>query len=210
VTALKLYDYELDDQCYKVRLLLSALGCPYVKVALDVHPGAEQRTPFYLGLNPLGELPIITEGDFVLYGAEAIMAYLARKYDRTRMWLPEDAASGGLVMQWLAFAGCDLKVASVARAHAMFEIGADAATACRKAHHALRVMEDHMVRQECLGAQWFTGTTPTIADIALFPSIALSRDFGIDHDEYPALRQWMARLRGIPGFMTMPGIPAYH
>ena len=29
-------------------------------------------------------------------------------------------------------------------------------------------------------------------------------------NELPALRRWMRRIRGIPGFLTMPGIPAYH
>ena len=67
-----------------------------------------------------------------------------------------------------------------------------------------------MTRREFDDGRWFVGATPTIADIALFPGIALCRDFGIDHDEYPALRRWMARLRTIPGFVTMPGIPSYH
>jgi hypothetical protein len=39
---------------------------------------------------------------------------------------------------------------------------------------------------------------------------ALSRDFGVDHDEYPALRRWARRFRKLPGFLTMPGIPDYH
>ena len=54
------------------------------------------------------------------------------------------------------------------------------------------------------------GENATLAEIALFPAIALSRDFGVDHDEYPALRRWMRRVRTIPGFITMPGIPDYH
>jgi glutathione S-transferase len=44
----------------------------------------------------------------------------------------------------------------------------------------------------------------------LFPAIALSRDFGVDHDEFAALRRWMSRVRSLPGFITMPGIPAYY
>ena len=43
-----------------------------------------------------------------------------------------------------------------------------------------------------------------------FPAFALSRDFGIDHDAFPALRRWARRLRRLPGFVTMPGIPDYH
>jgi glutathione S-transferase len=210
VTELTLHDYELDDQCYKVRLLLAALGCRYVKVDVDVHPGHEERSVRYLQLNPLGALPIITEGAFVLYGAEAILIYLAGKFDATCAWLPHDPAELGRVMQWLAFAGGDLQPASLARAHALLEVEADEQKIGRASRRAFRIMDDHMTRREFDDARWFVGATPTIADIALFPAIALCRDFGIDHDEYPALRRWMARLRTIPGFITMPGIPSYH
>lgn len=59
-------------------------------------------------------------------------------------------------------------------------------------------------------AEWFVGDRPSLAEIALFPAIALSRDFGVDHEAYPALRRWMRRVRSIPGFLTMPGIPDYY
>jgi glutathione S-transferase len=210
VTELTLHDYELDDDCYKVRLLLAVLGRPCIKVAVDVHPGREQRSAQYLRLNPRGTLPILTEGDMVLHGAEAILAYLARKYDASRAWLPDHPATFGEVMQWLTFASSDLKAASVARWHAMLEVEADAAAVNRISRHSFRLMDDHMTRREFDEERWFVGTAPTIADIALFPAIALSRDFGVDHDEYPALRRWMGRVRAISGFITMPGIPAYH
>jgi glutathione S-transferase len=53
------------------------------------------------------------------------------------------------------------------------------------------------------------GAGPTIADVAVFPAIALSRDAEIEHDEYPALRRFIRRFRALPGFVTMPGIPDY-
>jgi glutathione S-transferase len=210
VTALKLYDYELDDQCYKVRLLLGALGCAYAKVAVDVYPGGEQRSARYLRLNPLGALPILTDADIVLYGAEAILAYLARKYDGARVWFPDEPETVGRIVQWLAFAGSELTTVSRARAEALFEIEAGVADVHRAARRAFRVMEDHMTKQQFADAYWFAGHAATIADIALFPAIALSRDIAVDHDEYPALRRWMGRVRTLPGFITMPGIPAYH
>lgn len=206
---LTLYDYELDEQCYKVRLFLGVLGCLCVKVPVDVHPGGEQRSARYLKLNPLGTLPILSDAGLVLSGAEAILAFLALKYDTGRVWLPDDPAMFGRAMQWLAFAGSDLRAASVARWHAILEAEADAEKVCRDSRRAFRQMDDHMTKLEFDDAQWFVGNTATIADIALFPAIALSRDFGIDHDEYPALRRWMGRVRTIPGFTTMPGIPAY-
>jgi glutathione S-transferase len=210
VTAFTLYDYELDEHCYKVRLLLAALGATYVKIDVDVHPGREHVSPRFLKLNPLGALPILAEGSCVLHGAEAILTYIARRYDSSRRWLPDDAATLGEVMQWLAFARSDLAVASTARLHAMLEVVADEVAARHASRQAFRLMDDHMTRREFEDARWFVGAGPTIADIALFPAITLSRDFGIDHDEYPALRRWMGRLRTIDGFITMPGIPAYH
>jgi glutathione S-transferase len=210
VTALKLYDYELDEQCYKVRLLLGLLGCAYEKIAVDVYPGGEQRSARFLRLNPLGALPILTDADMALSGAEAILAYLARKYDGARDWFPDEPETVGRIVQWLAFAGGDLSAASMARAQALFEIKARAPNVHRAARRAFRVMEDHMTRQQFADAFWFAGHAATIADIALFPAIALSRDIAVDHDEYPALRRWMGRVRTLPGFITMPGIPAYH
>jgi glutathione S-transferase len=210
VIALTLHNYDLDEQCYKIRLLLAALGCRYVKRDVDVHPGHEERSARYLKLNPFGALPVITDGDVVLYGAEAILVYLAGKYDAKRTWLPDQPKELGRVMQWLAFAGGDLRPASLARAHALLEVEADERKVLRASRDAFRIMDDHMTRREFDDGHWFAGATQTIADIALFPAIALSRDFGIDHDEYPALRRWMARLRTIPGFVTMPGIPSYH
>lgn len=207
---LTLHDYELDDGCYKVRLMLGALGLAFAKVAVDVHPGRELLSSKYLRLNPLGSLPILVDGDLLLHGPEAILAYLACKYDSGKTWLPVEPAAFGTVMQWLGFAGGELRLASLARLHHMLEVEADADVVDRQSRHAFRIMDDHMTQREFDGGKWFVGPAPTIADIALFPAIALSRDFGIEHDEFPALRRWMRRVRTIPGFKTMPGIPDYH
>jgi glutathione S-transferase len=210
VTDLTLHDYELDDDCYKVRLFLSLLQRPYVKIAVDAYPGGEQQSPRYLKLNPRGQLPILADGDLVLCEAEAILGYLARRYDDRNVWLPPEAVSFGQVLQWLAFANGPLKAASAARRHSMLEEAGSDDSATRTARSAFRIMDDHMTKREFAGCGWFAGSTATIADIALFPAIALSRDFGIDHDEFAALRRWMVGVRRLPGFITMPGIPAFY
>lgn len=210
MSQLTLHDFELDEGCYKVKLLLGALRLPFRKVDVDVFPGREQRSRRYLRLNPLGQLPIITDGEFVLRGAEAILAYLAHRYDQAKTWLPGDPVMFGEVMSWLGFAGSELQSAALARLHSIFEVELDGAAAAGAARRAFRIMDDHMTKREFSGGRWFVGGRSTIADIALYPAIALSRDFDIEHDEFPALRRWMRRMRGIPGFVTMPGIPAYH
>lgn len=206
-----LYDFALDEGCYKVRLMLSALGIGYETVAVDVSRRTEQRTQALLRLDPRGAVPILVDSGLVLREPEAIIAYLARRYDPMDHWLPaDDPALFGQVMMWLCFAADALRPASHVRLQAMFEIDADLSAAKKAAKAAFRIMDDHMTAREFDGGEWFVAATPTVADIALFPPIALSRDVGIEHDACPALRRWMRRIRTIPGFMTIPGIPDYY
>lgn len=205
-----LYDYALDENCYKVRILLSILGVAHETVAIDMFPGNEHRGEAFLAINPRGTLPVLKDDDLQLAGAETILAYLARRHDAAGTWLPTEPAAFGAVMGWLQFAMQDLASASLARAHAMMDVPADEAAVVGAARAALRVMDDHMTKREFSGGRFFVGGGPTIADLALFPAFALSRDFGIDHDEFPALRRWIRRVRTVPGFLTMPGIPDYH
>jgi glutathione S-transferase len=208
--ALVLYNYDLDENCYKVRLALSMLTIEHEIVAVNAFPGKEQETPPFLAMNPMGTLPILKDGDLTLFGAEAILAYLSRSQDGSGRWLPADGAGFALSMQWLLFAAGDLSVATRARANALFGTPGDEAALRAGARRAIGAMEDAMTVNGFAGQDWFTGPAPTIADVALFPAFALSRDFGVDHDEYPALRKWARRFRALPGFLTMPGIPDYH
>ncbi len=101
---LVLYNYELDESCYKIRLALSLLGLKWQAVAVDVFPGKEHLSPPYLALNPSGRLPILRDGNLVLSGTEAIIAHLARAYDPSGQWFPAQGAEFAEVMRWLGFA----------------------------------------------------------------------------------------------------------
>lgn len=208
--SLRLYHYELDENGYKVRLALGALGLDHETVGVDMIPGNEQARPPLIDLNPLGTLPILADGDVVLREAEAILAYLARRYDPDHAWMPQEPGAFGEVQMWLMFAARDLHAATLARRVAMFDQPGDGPALEARARAAFRAMEDHITLRRLSGAEWFVGTGPTIADLALFPAFALSRDFGIDHEAYPGLRRWIRRVRALPGFRTMPGIPDYH
>ena len=208
--SLVLYNYELDESCYKARLALSMLGLDWQAVAVDVFPGKEHLTPPYLAMNPSGRVPILKDGDFVLSGTEAILAHLARSHDPTGRWLPAEGKIFAAVMQWLNFSARDLDATIAARQHSLFDTPGDETTLRAASSRAIRIMDDHMTARGFAREEWFAAPHATIADIALFPAFALSRDFGIDHDEYPALRRWARRFRALSGFKTMPGIPDYH
>src|SRR3954470_20359692 len=113
-----LYDFELSGNCYKLRLLMSILGIDYKIVPVDFYPGREHKSAAFLKLNPLGQLPVIDDDGLILRDAQAILVYLAAKYDASGKWYPrDDPALLGEVSQWLAFADAITATASAARLH---------------------------------------------------------------------------------------------
>ena len=203
-----LYDYELSSACYKVRLLAGFLGLPLRRLAVDVYPGRQHRSPEFLAVNPLGELPVMDDQGLLLYEAEAILVYLAGRYDPSDLWC-ESANPGvlGAITQWLAFAHRLAASAGKARLHDAMFIPADI-NACRtEAHALLRVMDEHLWFGEQDGRQWLCSHShPTIADVACFPDVMLCEEGAISRLAYPAIRRWTDRVKRIPKFHLMPGI----
>ena len=86
---------------YKVRLLLALLDQPYELVELDMYAGEHKKEPF-LTLNPFGQMPALTDGDYTIADSHACLVYVARKYDPSNQWLPADAEGEAKVAEWLS------------------------------------------------------------------------------------------------------------
>lgn len=203
---MKLYDYILSGSCYKVRLFLSILEVDYEKLPVDFYPGKDHKKPDFLALNPLGQLPVLIDGDLILRDAQSILLYLASKYDDTGTWFPDDAEARGRVAMWTAFGGGEIMAASAARLHDVLNYPFDIEGERQAAHAAFVILDDHLAGQEIRGCNWLAGEAPTIADVACFPYVALSEDGGISRDEYPAIERWLRRVIDLPGYLEMPGI----
>lgn len=201
-----LYDYVLSGSCYKVRLLLSILDVAYETRAVGFYPGREHKQPDFLEINPLGQIPVLDDGDMRLRDAQAILIYLAGKYDAARSWYPEDPETQGRIAMWLSFAGGEIMNSSAARLHDMLGYDFDIDKVRAAAHAAFRVLDDHLTDQEIQGRDWIVGDGPTIADIACFPYVALGEDGGVSLDDYYAIGRWFRRIKALPGFVDMPGI----
>jgi len=53
---------------------------------------------------------------------------------------------------------------------------------------------------------WLASHQPTIADVACYPYVALLPEGGVPLDPYPPIREWMARIEQLPGYVVMPGL----
>jgi glutathione S-transferase len=204
---IKLYDYELSGNCYKLRLLLHILGVPFQRISVDFYPGRQHKNAEFRRINPLGQLPVLEDGDLRLRDAQAILVYLAAKYDASRRWYPSDPETMGRISMWLAFADGITASASAARLHDTMFYDFDIATCRANAHALFRVLDEHLWFAEQEGQTWIaTRDHPSIADIACFPYVMLSEEGGISRQDYPAIRRWTDAVKGVPGFTVMSGI----
>lgn len=206
-----LYTYVLSGNCYKIRLMAGLLGVAYDTVAVDFYPGFEHRSEQMLALNPAGTLPVLTAGDLVLTETQAMLGWMASAFDPSGKWHPSgDPAQNARVLQWLGFSSRLSASVGRARLHAMLEWPVDIDAARKDARADLQELELMLNDRVLMGQTWLAGDHPTIADIACFAYAALSPDAGFEHDEYPAIRNWLYAVRGLPGFVTMPGIHPLH
>ena len=203
-----LYDFELSGNCYKLRLLMNILGVEYESHDVDFYPGRQHKADWFLKINPLGQLPVLVDDGLVLRDAQAILVYLASRYDPSGRWYPcEDAPVLGQIAMWLSFADSITATASAARLQNAMFFDLDGDKARAGAHGLFRVLDEHLWFGEQEGRDWVCpGDHPTVADIACFPYVALSEDGGISRQDYPAIRRWLDRVKRMPGFIVMSGI----
>ncbi len=195
---LRLHDYVLSSECYTVRLMLSLLALPYETVAVDLYPGS--------ATTPHGDIPVLEDGDAIVTDPGLILMYLAHTHDPSGRWLPEGAPD---IAHWLGFANSVLLPLRDARRTAVLGASGDLDALNAKGRLALRALDDRLTMIGLDGTEWLAGDGPTIADIAVFPAVMLSHDSGIGHEDYAAINLWQRRVRKLPGFIGMPGIPDY-
>ena len=94
---LKFY-FSLAPNPMKVALLLEEAGLAYEAIPVDTRKG-EQHSAAFTALNPNAKVPVIVDGDTIVFDSSAILLYLAEK---SGQFLP-DAADRGAMLSWLMF-----------------------------------------------------------------------------------------------------------
>jgi glutathione S-transferase len=196
-TPIKLYRHPLSGHSHRVQLLLSLLGLPTELIDVDLRAGAHKQ-PSFLAMNPFGQVPVIDDGGTLVADANAILVYLARKYDGDA-WLPADPLGAARVQRWLSVAAGQLAHGpAAARLVTVFGAKLDADELITRSHALLRVMNAELARHDFLA-----GERPTIADVACYTYIAHAPEGNVSLAEYRQVRAWLARVAALPGFMPM-------
>src|SRR6218665_1574706 len=115
VSMLKVLGRVTSINVRKVLWALDELGLPYEREDWGL-PLRDPKVPEFLALNPNGQVPVIVEGEFVLWDSNAILVYLA---EREGALLPEQIEGRALVLQWLSWQASDLNPTWMYAVHAL-------------------------------------------------------------------------------------------
>ncbi|MCX2688250.1 glutathione S-transferase [Pseudomonas sp. DCB_AW] len=197
-TAIKLYNFPKSGHAHRIELMLSLLKLPTELVFVDLAKG-EHKQPAFLALNPFGQVPVIDDNGTVIADSNAILVYLAKKYDNGT-WLPEEPEAAARVQRWLSVAAGPLAFGpAAARLVTVFGAAFNTDEVIGRAHTLLKVIDAELAK-----APYLTGSEPTIADVANYSYIAHAPEGNVSLEPYANVRSWLARIEALPGFVPMP------
>ena len=192
-----LYGTPLSGHCHRVELLLLMLDLPFTATPA---PADVRATPAFLRLNPLGQIPVMQDGDVVLADSNAILVYLAKRYAPGSGWLPDDPVGAAEMQRWFSVAAGEMKHGpATARMIALWGFADDPARAAAISKRLLAFMEQHLS-----GRAWLVGDAPTVADLACYSYVAHAPEGGVEIEPYPAVVAWLRRVEALPKFKPMP------
>lgn len=199
---IRLYRHALSGHSHRVELCLSLLRLPFELVEVDMAKGAH-KAPDFLAKNPFGQVPVIEDGDLTLTDSNAILVYLATRYDSSGCWLPRDPVAAARVQRWLSVAAGQLAFGpAAARLVTVFGAKLDHQRARTIAAQLYTVLDQHLATRPFLAAD-----EPTIADVAIYSYTALAPEGGVSLEPYPNVCTWLARVEALPGFVPMQRSP---
>jgi len=198
MSTIKLYRYPLSGHSHRVETFLSILGLDAEIITVDLGNG-EHKTPVFLQKNLLGQVPVLEDGPITIADSNAILTYLASRYDKKRQWLPLGADEAANVQRFLSIAAGEIAHGpAAARLVTVFGASLDHEAAIEKSHSLLKFLEKHLQ-----GHEWLACENVTIADIANYTYIAHAPEGDVSLNNYPNVRAWLKRVEGIPGFTPM-------
>lgn len=162
-------------------------------------PLRDPNMPDFLALNPNAQVPVIVDGDFVLWESHAIVRYLAERGGATSL-MPTDVPARAIAEQWLGWQATELNFAWSYAAMALvrkapgYDDPARIAESLRAWTAKMRILEAQLERTRTYAA----GQDFSLADIAL--GLSVHRWFGGDFErpDLPQVNAYYERVRARP------------
>lgn len=206
---MKLYCFGESGNAYKCALALTLTGTEWEPVFVDFFNG-EARGAAFRALNPMGEVPVLMDGETVLTQSGVILDYISSK---TGQFGGRSAAERREVLRWLFWDNHKLStqvgtcrfLSNFLPAEKRPEGVIPFLQGRLKAAYA--VLEAHLT-----GRDWIVGDGPTIADLSCCSYLYYPEPFGFDRKDWPQIDRWLDGIAALPDWKhpydMMPGNPS--
>ncbi|QDZ11305.1 glutathione S-transferase family protein [Devosia ginsengisoli] len=176
----------------KVLWALDELGLAYEREDWGL-PLRDPKVPEFLALNPNGQVPVVIEGDFVLWESNAVLIYLA---EREGGLLPEQLELRALALQWLGWQASELNPPWGYAVNALIRKTPGYDDPARIADSMARwTLKMDILEAALAGANTgYIGAGFSIADIALGLSVHRWMSIAVEKKELPAVADYYERL----------------
>ncbi len=206
---IKLHCFGESGNAYKAALTLELSDLEWEPVFVDFFNGAT-RTPEFRALNPMGEVPVMQDGDLILSQSGVIQDYVSSKTGKLGGRSADERRE---VLRWMFFDNHKISgIAGPLRFNMNFlseaKRNADVnAFLSARLNSALKILNANLE-----GRDWLVGDQITIADIACCGYLFYEEPFGFDRKAYPNIDAWLDRIAAQPGWKApydlMPGNPS--
>jgi len=189
---MKLYGYWRSSAAYRVRIALALKGLTYEHAGVHLAKG-EQHRPEYAAVNPQQLVPVLRDGERLLYQSVAIIEYLEETHPQPRL-LPADAAERSRVRSLAQIVACEIHPLNNLRVlnYLTGQLGISEEQKLTWYRYwvttGFAALEERLAREPWTG-RFCHGDTPGLADVALVPQIANARRFKVDLTPFPLIRR---------------------
>jgi GSH-dependent disulfide-bond oxidoreductase len=176
----------------KVVLMLEECGLPYTFHFMNVWKG-DQFAPEFTTMNPNQKVPVLKDGNAVLFESGAILIYLAEKQGR---FLPAKGQARYEVLQWLMLQMASFGPMLGQHNHFLrYATGTHPYSAARYRSEAKRLLG---LLEARLATSMFVAGDYSIADMALYPWIRLLENLSLNPEAYPSITRWQSVIAERP------------
>ena len=210
--AIDLYWGSSSAYCWRVLLALEHKGLAYRSHPLKFDQ-QEHKAPQLLAMNPRGQLPVLRDGDYVVFESVAVLYYLDRKYPEPAIFGRSPEESGVImrvICEYQAYAEPSLmQIVSNMLYRREPTLGEGMAELMSEAMHRV-AGEARTIERRLAQSDWVVGESFSAADMVIYPDIrlllrALERPGAHElaarflplEINYPALGRWLDRVAAI-------------
>ncbi len=207
--SIKLYCFGESGNAYKAALTLELSGLEWQPVFVDFFNG-ETRSPEYRELNPMGEAPVMVDGDITLSQSGVIQDYVSSKSGKLGGRSAEERRE---ILRWMFWDNHKMSSQAGTVRFLMNFLPEDKRPAEVIAFLQGRLKAAYTVLDgELAKRDWLVGDQLTLADIACCGYLFYPEPFGFVRADWPHIDAWLTRISETPGWKhpydLMPGSPA--